>query len=481
MDRLLFRTDASPTIGLGHLTRSISLAKMLQDHWEIIFCCKELPDFSEKYIFSSGFDLIRLENDDEFFSLLNVSSIVILDGYHFGLPYQEKVKATNAILVCIDDVHDNEFFADLIINHAPYISPGDYKCPAHTLFALGLSYVLLRPLFIKALSKKPRNIKKVETVLVCIGGADPLNITQDAVSVASAKKEIRKIIVITGPSYVHSQTLTTLLDNDERIVHRKELDESEMFNCMCEADLAIVPSSGTLFETLAAGTPALIGKYTENQKIIYNWFIGKKNIFDCQDFSKNAIEQALIIAMEQEGLSSVNDFCNVAKGVKERYHKLFTLLKEMNRLFIRPATISDYTATYNWSTNPEIRKRSFSTRPITNEEHSAWFALRLEDKSCFYYIGEYEGKPAGSIRFDKREDVLRISYLVDPVFQGRGLGILFLSKGIKAVRTVCLSLKIKKIIGEVLPENIPSVKAFERLGFEAKVSEDRIVFEKNVL
>ncbi len=49
------------------------------------------------------------------------------------------------------------------------------------------------------------------------------------------------------------------------------------------------------------------------------------------------------------------------------------------------------------------------------------------------------------------------------------------------MREICGALAIKKIVGEVLDANIPSLKAFRRLGFEEVLLEDRIVFEKNIL
>jgi UDP-2,4-diacetamido-2,4,6-trideoxy-beta-L-altropyranose hydrolase len=479
MKRLFFRCDASASIGLGHITRSISLATMLQSQWEITFCSKELPLLSEEHILSSGFNLIKLETEFDFFKLLNGSKIVILDGYNFDIQYQRKVKETNAVLVCIDDLHDSVFLSDLIINHAPLVFPRDYKAQAHTLFALGIPYILLRPLFINSFKNKP-DYEKIETILICMGGADPLNITLNALSVVSKMVGINKILVITGPSYIYEDSLISVIENDERILHRKKLNESEMLNCLLDADLAIVPSSGILYETLATGTPAIIGMYTENQKLIYDYFVSKEYIFDGKDLSKVEIEKALELAMVEKRKIGVTDFYDMLQGVKERYLRLFDLFKISAKFKLRPIQISDNDITFKWASNPEIRKSSFSTHEITVEEHSSWFEKKFKDANCLYYIGELEGKEVGSIRFDKIENVLRISYLVDPLFQGLGLGILFLLKGIQEVSLLCRSLNINKIIGEVFKSNIPSIKAFERLGFEARYSENHIVFEKNI-
>ena len=42
--------------------------------------------------------------------------IVVLDGYHFDTNYQTKIKQKGCKLVCIDDLHDKHFVADIIIH-----------------------------------------------------------------------------------------------------------------------------------------------------------------------------------------------------------------------------------------------------------------------------------------------------------------------------------------------------------------------------
>ncbi len=66
------------------------------------------------------------------FKIFRIAIIVVLDGYHFGTNYQKQIKLKGAKLVCIDDMHDKEFVADLIINHIPRITPQDYNVQPFT-------------------------------------------------------------------------------------------------------------------------------------------------------------------------------------------------------------------------------------------------------------------------------------------------------------------------------------------------------------
>lgn len=267
--KVYIRADGGAQIGLGHIVRCSALAHMLKEHFEINFFCREIPDAIREELNTSGFPCNKIENEDEFLDKLTYKTIVVLDGYHFDTDYQKQIKASGAKLVCIDDIHNKEFVADVIINHTPGIRPKDYKAKPYTQFALGLDYALVRPAFLEQ-AKKPRTIKKIETVMICFGGSDTKNLTEYAVNVTSEFSQFRKIIVVTGSAYQLSDSFNLLLNN-KKIEHRQSLNEHKMLDAMLEAELAIVPASGVLLEVLAAGCIPLIGYYVDNQKLFHDF------------------------------------------------------------------------------------------------------------------------------------------------------------------------------------------------------------------
>jgi spore coat polysaccharide biosynthesis predicted glycosyltransferase SpsG len=224
----------------------------------------------------------------------------VLDGYSFDTEYQKQIKAKRCKLVCIDDMHDKEFYADLIINHAPGIVPGDYKAQIYTQFALGLDYVLLRPSFLEQ-AKNERIFEKIETLLICFGGSDFKNLTLNNLKVALEFKEFKKIIVVTGAAYKISDDFIQLTQSDKRIDHRSNLDEKKILDAMLESELAIVPASGILFEVLASGCYVITGTYIDNQQNILKGFVAlnaikeTKNLLNPQyellNFFQNRIPQ----------------------------------------------------------------------------------------------------------------------------------------------------------------------------------------------
>lgn len=291
---IFIRADGNSQIGLGHLVRCLALANMLKTEFDITFFCKEIPTQIIEELKENQFTFKQIVEETEFIEEIKKDIIVVIDGYHFDTNYQKQIKARDAKLVCIDDVHDKEFYADLIINHAPGITPAAYKAQPFTKFALGHEYALLRPAFLEQ-AKQKRRIEKIETVLICFGGSDYLNLTEKSLKVITSFKQVKKIIVITGAAYQQTQSLLELFEKDNRIAHFHSLNADEMLQIMLETDLAIVPASGILFEVLAAGCIVITGSYVDNQNAILNGFNSLKAIYNTHDFSdlENCVKQVL--------------------------------------------------------------------------------------------------------------------------------------------------------------------------------------------
>jgi UDP-2,4-diacetamido-2,4,6-trideoxy-beta-L-altropyranose hydrolase len=475
--RVFFRADGNSTIGLGHLVRCCSLAHMLKDNFEISFICKNIPDYLLIELKSFGINCFIIENESDFFNKILTNSIVVIDGYHFDTTYQKQIKSKGVILVCIDDLHDTEFVADLIINHTPGVTPQDYNAKPYTQYALGLDYVLLRPLFLEQAKKKRIN-KKIESSMICFGGSDFKNLTQSSLSVVLEFSQLKKIIVVTGAEYELALSFKKLVDSDTRIDHRHVLNEKQMLDTMLEADLAIVPSSTILLEAMAAGCKIISGIYIDNQKFIYESFKNSNSFVDAGSFLRNNLHSAI-----SEVLGECKNIVRFIDGNSAlRVSKLFDLLKKEFLINLRAITINDLELTFLWASNPEIRRFSFHSHQITKQEHIDWLFKKYTDINCYYAIVECNSVPIGSIRFDIKDGEAMISYLLDPAFHGRGFGQILLKKGIEWLLNVYKQdlTPVNRISGQVMKTNIPSIKAFERLGFVMKEQMEYYKFEKRI-
>lgn len=465
-NKIFIRADGGQKVGLGHLIRCIALAHMLKDDFEIHFICLACPEDTIKEIITAGFFYTKIGSEEVFLNILLGGEIVVLDGYTFGEDYQKELKTKGCTLVCIDDLHDRNFYADLIINHGPEISSDQYKAQIYTQFALGPSYALLRPAFLKARQAARKTNEKSHSVMICFGGSDYKNLTQQTLDTVLTFNFFNEIIVITGSA---SQTFKEQegFNSNYKVKYYHSVNQDEMSELMYISDLVIVPSSGILLEALALGCKIISGMYVDNQKYLFENYKKLGGFISAEDFSDSNLRNALNVFF-QTGI----DPPNLIDGKSsERILKLFNQLVLEKEIYIRKANEADNVSTFKWAKNKKVRAFSFNQNEITFEEHSKWFSSKIDHPRCYYYIAELNHKAIGSIRFDVNDGEALISYLIDPKFHGSGLGISLLKKGIIALLNEN-DKSILRIVGFVMGQNIASVKAFERLGFTKRICEE---------
>ncbi len=290
--RIKIRCDGESGIGLGHIVRCISLAHMLKGDFEICFYCISIPESLNEEILSEGWGITKLQNESDFEKELTGNEIVVLDGYQFDSAYQKRIKEKARKLVCIDDFHDQYFYADLIINHAPGVTIDNYESEPYTKYLLGPKYALLRPEFLHAKIEEKQFIDEIKNIFICFGGSDVKNLTSKIISWLPSNNF--NVTIITGNAFLYNDDLGKVIAkrNGELSVRIKSsLAASDMVQEIQKTDLAIVPASGILFEAISTGIPVISGYYVDNQKGIYNGFKYLGCFIDAKDFErKNFLE-----------------------------------------------------------------------------------------------------------------------------------------------------------------------------------------------
>jgi RimJ/RimL family protein N-acetyltransferase len=134
----------------------------------------------------------------------------------------------------------------------------------------------------------------------------------------------------------------------------------------------------------------------------------------------------------------------------------------------RPAQPADSALYFDWANDPDTRRQSFSTAPISAETHAAWFTRRLADADTLLFVFEQEtGEAVGQVRFERRPDAdmpdeVIIGLSVDARFRGQGLASQLIRQGCAACRDQWGAVPVHAYIK---PANQASVRAFERAGF----------------
>ena len=147
------------------------------------------------------------------------------------------------------------------------------------------------------------------------------------------------------------------------------------------------------------------------------------------------------------------------------------------QLSLKKAALSDLEITYQWATNPIVRKYAFQQNEIQLEEHASWFQKQIIDPNAIYFLLKKGTESLGSIRFNIDEHGTGIiSYLIDPAHHSKNLGTKILKIAIRELRVNFP--RVNRIQGYVIPENNASVRIFEKLNFTCfESSKNKLGFE----
>lgn len=286
MQKIIFRADAGVGIGYGHFIRTLALADMLKDDFDCTFYTSEPTPYQMDQMLHVC-KHVALEEKIKFHQFLDCltgEEIVVIDNYFFTTDYQRRIKEKGCKLVCIDDLHDKHYLADLIINQAINVTPEDYSCESYTRFAFGLGYSLLRKPFFEACKKREegQNKKAKETidVVVAFGGSDYLDLTRKVIMSIENMGIINSITAIIGDSYCVKQMIGT-----PKVCYKKNLTAQEIVDLFSTSDIAILPASTMMNEAFACGLKIIGGYYVQNQESDYHAFNSTNMIYGVGDYS----------------------------------------------------------------------------------------------------------------------------------------------------------------------------------------------------
>lgn len=131
-------------------------------------------------------------------------------------------------------------------------------------------------------------------------------------------------------------------------------------------------------------------------------------------------------------------------------------------MIVRRALEGDSAVLLAWRNDPQTRANSLQQGAVSEEEHEAWFAAKLEDPTTEIWIGEEDATPIGQVRLDLEEgDVAVVDIAVAPDRRGQGLGIRLLEMVVTQQ-----SLPARRMRAVVRRENAASRALFETAGFE---------------
>ena len=476
---IYFRADGDSSIGLGHVIRSCSLADMLKVDFDCHFIIREPLPALKSEILKSCVSVHELPGElsfesesDGWIKQLSGTEIIVLDGYHFTTAYQQLIKDTGCILVCIDDLYKIEFVSDAIINHAPGVNTSNYITAPYTSILHGVNFLLSRKAFLDAAgARKKRHTNR--RLFICFGGADYNNITQKVLDAALRSEHFDQIQVVTGEAYLHEAVLKAYVEQQHHrgITLHSKLSADEMVEIMSSCDIGIAPCSGILFELCCIGMGLISGYFVDNQEHLYE-HLNKAGVFTGLGNFNLADTSVIIDKIGQLDLETVNKQITHQQQLidgrsADRLRKAFIKLSKEYLVDIRAVSMEDATTLYEWANDPVTRLNAINQEPIIWDNHIKWLSRKVGDSDNYMFIfaEKLSGRKIGLVRFDSDRDEYLISYLVDKDQRGNGWGEVIMKLAIKELVKKAGKVKLKAMVKEA---NIASSQVFINLAFHSQ-------------
>jgi UDP-2,4-diacetamido-2,4,6-trideoxy-beta-L-altropyranose hydrolase len=483
--RVLIRSDASPTIGSGHIARLLPLARTLRKQGShVAFACRQLPGHRLDALAAEGFETFALPDrypDEDpqqaIESMLPWQSDIdalaqVLENHcafdwiivdHYGLDHHWQTAARRWAprIAAVDDLATRIYTVDLLLNQNLSGTPEAYTslltpdCQA----LLGPRFAMLRDEFSgPVIEIKPQ----AQRVLVNFGGFDAAMQTYHAM-LALADLHDLEVDFVAGadnPAWAKMQALAA--DHPNWRLHSFV---SDFYRLMTEADLFVGAGGGTSWERAALGLPTICIAVSNNQQAN-------------SEVMATAGAHVYLGAREQvsvEQLRQVIGFVAGNQGLRQ------SLAEHSRRLVdgrgaqrvaaalagavlqIRPATADDVQLLFDGRNAEAVRRWSLDTGLIEWSSHQDWLAASLNNAQRLLLIAEADDGPVGVLRYDLRNVVAEVSIYLFEDRIGLGWGRALLARGETFV-TACWP-QLTAITAQVLPANQPSQKAFREAGF----------------
>jgi UDP-2,4-diacetamido-2,4,6-trideoxy-beta-L-altropyranose hydrolase len=479
--RIVARTDVTTEMGTGHLMRCRSLAQRLRDFGvSTEFLMAQCPEELGRALTDEGFDFVRVNcapgsiKDANFTArAASEADWIIVDGYHFDSSYQKVLKSAGMRVLFIDDyVHCKGYTADIVLNQNMYANSTMYRDKApHSKILTGPSYALLRAEFA---GKRPGDGKVpriAKNILVTLGGSDKDNLTARVVRALDRSRfkniEVR---VVVGAINQNAEEIVRICAESKKKM-RVLVNIDNMAELMDWADLAISAGGTTAYELAITRTPSVMLVSAENQRLNAAEFCKRgfaQIVEDPFGIADNELMECFdsVISSSERRKKMVAGLKGVVDG---RGPERVFMNMEGSDIWMRRAENEDSKMMLRWANDDETRKMSYTTAKISWETHAAWFDAKLKDPSCMLLIGmDRFDSPVGSARIESNVQCGTLSIIIDPKYRGKGYGPQMIAMACR-MGTNILGLKdfdafVKKI-------NTPSLRAFEKCGFELISSE----------
>ena len=270
--KILFRCDASPDIGLGHLIRCLAVAKELQKQNPIIFATTK--DDTNSYIKDNSFSIflkVKDESEEVFLerikSILKPETIVLDKKYPYNIDYLRGFKQNNIRTIMLDNIcsglseYDEIIFPNAHLDKSvlkKYLSEKQIN-----QVKTGPEYIIMRDEILRLKDQVSRNLHTPPNILVTTGGTDPEGVLLKLIPWLKEMNLKANFLILIGRVFKYKEelkrTIITLPDNFQILPY--SLEEFK------KADIVICTFGVSIYEMIYLQIPTIcISHSRENAK-----------------------------------------------------------------------------------------------------------------------------------------------------------------------------------------------------------------------
>jgi len=498
---VVFRVDASPSIGAGHLVRCMALAEYLLAYgMRVYFVCRNISDTFAAKVDGLGCTLLRLDPSaggeggggkggenclgftpdreaaqvgDALGSIAGGVGWLIVDHYAIDAACESILRSAASRIMVIDDLANRPHDCDLLLDQSPIRTELDYRrlCPKTTYLLLGTAYALLRKEFFAArqrvIDERIRR-SKVKRLLVSFGSTDPGNATVLVLQALQRAGVDLAVDVAIGSDALHLDEMYASAASVPFPVHI-HIDAFDMADLMMAADVAIGAAGVSAWERCALGLPSVVLQVADNQHANMEALVSAGAAKSLGNIERSDVDQIGRV------IGEILTDSNLIAGMSRRAMRLCDGVgagrvaaelgapraRDGQKVRLRPVTHSDEELMLRWQKKPAVRKFARNPKPPSAEEHHLWLAEKLSDLHCVFNMILHGDEPAGVLRLDKIGRVgivYEVSIFVAPTSQRQGLAT-------AALQLIRIVFPEAELTATVLPDNQESHALFRQAGY----------------
>ena len=299
---IIFRTDASIEIGIGHVMRCLRLAKTLakQNGIECEFICHDHKGNSIEHIKKNGFKVTKINksnipkvlNKNEFKNLTHHKWLgnnweedleqtksalqgkkidwLIVDHYAIDKAWEAKIRPYIKKIMVIDDLADRDHDCDLLLDQnlvENFKTRYQKLLPKNCKTLLGPQFALLGHEYEKMHENHSLRSGNINRILIFFGGSDKNNFTK--LTMLTLLKLDRNDLIIDVVVDFNSPCIDEIKEIAKKNPNVFLYDRlASLARLMLNADLAIGAGGSTNWERCCLGLPSIIIICEINQKMI---------------------------------------------------------------------------------------------------------------------------------------------------------------------------------------------------------------------